>query len=316
MNLERFGLPSWLTSPYQPDFPLHLRNRAERKALLKLKDQKVDFSVMMGETRSTAKMFAENAQKLAGAVRAVRRGDAADALRSLDVLKGQRKIHRAWNTKTVPQRWLELQYGVMPLVKDVQGSCELLAERAREPRAGLVRIRARESDNQRNSNKRSLFDGFDLVVEDWARHEAYVRLTYEPDPAFSAMLARWGLTNPAATAFELIPYSLVLDWFLPVGSWLQSLDADTGYIFKGGSATHVTESKRVAWETSTVNYVPPAGVYYGQQSSMRSTAERFWFSRTRYFSSPVPWFPSWREITSPSLKQAANGLSMLVQAFR
>lgn len=32
-----------------------------------------------------------------------------------------------------------------------------------------------------------------------------------------------GLTNPAAVAWEVIPYSFVIDWFIPVGSYLSAL---------------------------------------------------------------------------------------------
>jgi hypothetical protein len=32
-----------------------------------------------------------------------------------------------------------------------------------------------------------------------------------------------GLTNPALVAWELVPYSFVIDWFLPIGNWLTAI---------------------------------------------------------------------------------------------
>lgn len=132
---------------------------------------------------------------------------------------------------------------------------------------------------------------------------------------FSAFLSRWGLSNPVASAYELLPFSVVLDWALPVGQWLSALDADNGYTFKGGSVSHVSLAKNVGFEVPATHYSPPARVYIGAESSMMAVAEGFRFTRSTYGSSPFPWYPSWRELTLPSLKQAANGLAMLTNAF-
>jgi hypothetical protein len=53
-------------------------------------------------------------------------------------------------------------------------------------------------------------------------------------------LTRLGIGNLPALAYELIPYSFILDWFLPVGTYLGSLDAFSGI--------------SVAWTTKTVFY--------------------------------------------------------------
>jgi hypothetical protein len=36
---------------------------------------------------------------------------------------------------------------------------------------------------------------------------------------------RWGLTDPASVAWELIPFSFVADWFVPIGDTLRAIHA-------------------------------------------------------------------------------------------
>lgn len=41
-------------------------------------------------------------------------------------------------------------------------------------------------------------------------------------------LVQLGLTNPAEVAWEVVPFSFVIDWFIPVGNFLSSLDSLVG----------------------------------------------------------------------------------------
>lgn len=43
--------------------------------------------------------------------------------------------------------------------------------------------------------------------------------------------AKVGLTNPLSVAWELIPFSFVVDWFLPIGKYLDALDVPLLYTF-------------------------------------------------------------------------------------
>lgn len=49
------------------------------------------------------------------------------------------------------------------------------------------------------------------------------RVTYNTD-GVAARLAPYGLTNPLLTAWELVPFSFVADWFVNVGDTIASLD--------------------------------------------------------------------------------------------
>lgn len=48
-------------------------------------------------------------------------------------------------------------------------------------------------------------------------------------------LSRFGLINPLEIAWEVLPWSFVVDWFLPVGDWISSQTSDVGLDFKTGT---------------------------------------------------------------------------------
>lgn len=46
---------------------------------------------------------------------------------------------------------------------------------------------------------------------------------------------RFGLLNPLEVIWELVPFSFVADWFLPIGDYLSALDASSRFTHEGGS---------------------------------------------------------------------------------
>jgi hypothetical protein len=55
-------------------------------------------------------------------------------------------------------------------------------------------------------------------------------------------MAGFGLTSPVSLAWELIPFSFVVDWFLPIGSAIQAFSAFEGLTFMSGYKTYFTKS--------------------------------------------------------------------------
>lgn len=68
-----------------------------------------------------------------------------------------------------------------------------------------------------------------------------------------AQIGSHGLTNPAALAWELFPLSFVIDWFIPIGSFLDGLSTSLGMEFRDGYMT-----KHFEWSIeSAITIVPP-----------------------------------------------------------
>lgn len=124
--------------------------------------------------------------------------------------------------------------------------------------------------------------------------------------------ANTGIINPLAVAWEVIPYSFVVDWFLPVGNFLNSLDFDTGLEFSRGwlsfhgqglvdlkavSGSYVADDHNLTmnWQGGGVNYTSRG------------------YRRTVLRSFPAIVYPSFKNPIS--LLHANNALALLRQVF-
>jgi hypothetical protein len=47
-------------------------------------------------------------------------------------------------------------------------------------------------------------------------------------------MEQFGVPNPFYVAYNLVPFSWLLDYFIPVGEWLQSLMPPAGVSYEGG----------------------------------------------------------------------------------
>lgn len=65
-----------------------------------------------------------------------------------------------------------------------------------------------------------------------------------------------GLTNPALVAWELVPYSFVVDWFLPIGDWLQAQTSLLGLSFSDLSITTTITKRAQFVDTIDFNDTP------------------------------------------------------------
>jgi len=75
-----------------------------------------------------------------------------------------------------------------------------------------------------------------------------VNLVAKVDNPTLARLNSLGLINPLTVAWERMPWSFVVDWFIPVSTFLQALSATIGLDFFTGSVTYRTFGKtKGAW---------------------------------------------------------------------
>jgi hypothetical protein len=107
-------------------------------------------------------------------------------------------------------------YAIAPLVADVENSITHLADRLNKPVINrLVVTASTEVD--------------DTETNDYWKQELYVServIAYlQHHTRMGVDINNMGFGNPAEWLWEMTPYSFVVDWFIGVGSWLQSLDA-------------------------------------------------------------------------------------------
>lgn len=188
---------------------------ADNKLLNKIKNQKTNLTVSIPELGKTTDMVANLARDVWKSFHNLRSG------RPLRDFIMKLQSPRNSSSKRLAKRWLELQYGWIPTMHDVYGLSEMITNRilAGEP----VYVEAKTSDRLKFQSPDYFYtpDSQDLIV-------VKARARYVVDSSGLKSLSESGITNPALTIYELIPYSFVLDWVIDMSSFLSTLDALVG----------------------------------------------------------------------------------------
>lgn len=199
-----------------------LRDQAVAQATLKIKERKASLGESLAEAAKTYNMIVETSTTLLQALLAVKRG----------------KIGTAWNLlkdgRSVVRRgadlYLQYQYGWRPIMSDIKGSWDLFKEQLQ---AALIITGSSKSEKE-NLSMGSTSD-FERSAKGW--RQAHCKLYGQLDDKYRRIADRVGLSNPLSLAWELVPFSFVLDWFIPVGNVLEAFQDPVGVKFLGGFTT-------------------------------------------------------------------------------
>lgn len=309
-----FSLGSPVAAPFDPA----LLERAVNGALEKLKGQDVNAALAFAERGKTGDLFARTAQRIAKAIqklRDIKRGKVWDMVKQAS--------RAAPGYKQYPSEYLSMVYGWSPLLQDIDGSCKELAgltERNEYPHWIEVVKNANKSDTSTkevdwaNNVVGGSYNGF-LTANVTEGEKCRVVLRYALQTGVLQKFSELGLTNPAALAWELLPFSFVYDWMHPVGNWLNLLDADFGWDYLNGSASRKStlEARGVGWLKVDKNRFV---ILSGHPSNIR--AKCFRFQRYRYLTPPSAYYPRIKNpfATSNVPKRIADGMSLLSQVLR
>lgn len=284
----------------------------------KLKDD-FNAAVAMAEVSKTVDLIASTARKIAQAMLAVKSGNTKRALELLGNPKLKklsyrdesaiRRVHRTKREREIASRWLELQYGWKPLVNDVYNAVEYATKKS-PPGDPIVRCAV---SSEFRSDAKFAWSGNPFGISMTQRYILSGRVgrrmvvVYKIDNDYLQRVSNVGLTNPLVVAWELVPFSFVVDWFLPLGDWLNGLDATMGLTFSKGSSTFYYRVQQTVEFASLPNDASGSVAFFkGQQE--------FAFKQRGGMSG----FP---EIQRPVVKNpissghAANALALLVSAF-
>lgn len=272
-----------------PEYVSNDYNRAVTECLLKLGDSKGQMLASLATTRQLVDMLAGKFTLLGNALLAVKRGQ-WNRLPGLLGLK---------SSKRVAGDLLEWQYGWKPFAEDVYAIADLLSNR--EPEALMIQARR----NIKGSHEYEVVDYGDMK-RTWKRKTNYVttcHLTARLSDNWSRRFSQFGMINPATLAWELVPWSFVVDWVLPVGNYFEAFTATAGLTFVDGYTSSRGQGEAsITW-----------GPHWWSRMS-NSTGEhkirRFGFRRDRLtdFPRPLPY------VKSPfSSQHTTNALALLAQ---
>lgn len=216
-----------------------LRNSVQNRLLSKVRNSSIDLGVALGEYSETASFVSNAMYKVAKSYKQLRRGNASGAVRTLIGKKGEAGF-RPGNADQISDvvaasssAWLAYTYGLTPLVNDVNDAVTAYA-RSRRPYP-LVRIVRSRKDRQFFVKAPTYVDGplkIDSAVGANLSVSGCVAF-YVTNPLVKT-LDECGLVNPLSVAWELVPFSFVVDWFVPVGAYLQGIVPPQGVDFLYG----------------------------------------------------------------------------------
>lgn len=194
------------------------RNRSWDKLLEGVRGDTSALGTAALEGRETFEMVASRVTGLYRAYRALRKGDFRRFLRELSCepkRKHRSVVRTAGNEAS--GIWLEYWFGWSPTVQDIGSAAIALSVNpviASVKERGTARFEIRD---QRSWAAGISARKHSTAVRGLVRQGAEFRLTNEN----LFLAARLGLVNPLAIAWELVPFSFVVDWFTRFGSFLE-----------------------------------------------------------------------------------------------
>lgn len=197
----------------------------------------------LAEARSSIAMMANRFKQLADFTRALKRGDWVAATQ---ILAAYGKPPKGWGRMPPPKRiasgWLELWFGWVPLVGDIGNAIRVL-----ESPIKSTRIRAQASGSISwgsypvGTNMRRY-----SVAETY--YEQLLADVYVSNPNLR-LASQMGFINPASVAWELVPFSFVVDWFVNVGDVISSMSDFAGLTLVNPATTQKTDRTMNTWWT-------------------------------------------------------------------
>lgn len=166
------------------------------------------------------------------------------AFRDIAIRYAGRKpwVLRNMALKDLSDLWLAFHFGLEPLYKDIQTAMDLLLS----PEEGYKwkHVIASATASCAFADKRSDTYYDTTNAEQYHLGSKWVANVRPKNPSqFSR--EKWGLANFGSVAWELVPYSFVVDWLLPVGQVISSItdlqeyELDGGYSSSYGKMTSV-----------------------------------------------------------------------------
>lgn len=235
--------------------------------------------------------------------RAIRRKDLRAGLLALRVRDpdGFDKKKRRTTAKQGGDLWLELQFGWKPIMQDISKSIDIL-----EREFGTERTYGVHESSSLIDKPYGMSRGQEDSREYGSCHlkvSASARVV--PTNPNLLLANQLGFTNPALLAWDLIPFSFVVDWFIPVAKYAASYTNDYGCELRepctswGLKADMIREVWYRHWNDSF-------------ELKSQNTATRFMYSRSASFPPRPGLFDRFR-IPDPTVWHAITSGSLLMQ---
>ncbi|DAD51654.1 maturation protein [ssRNA phage Esthiorhiza.2_3] len=294
-------------------------NKAVRKLIDRAGQDVNNIAQDLVQYSQTINMITDISKRIASAASNSARGNFVGAARDLWQSRPPvyRKGHEPKAGKSAANNWLAYQYGWKPLLQDIHGIMESFAKLNKSDRTVQV---ARSSASGELSTSDDLImntAGSPHIGKTYKLIQWNTRygIRYRVDNHMSAFLNQTGFTNPLNLAWEVLPYSFVVDWFLPIGPWLEAMTAWNGLTFLSGwrsKLTRVTTYNGVSYDGQRYPFFPTDSTMCNMHGSI--FAERITYTRTKLTSFPSQEIPKFKNPLG--VEHALNAVALVRSAFR
>lgn len=189
--------------------------KQELKALSKLvgKVRQHDWkpAVDLAEMNQTVELARSTVLRFARSYRSLKSRDISGAIRHLFGGRTDVKAPKRLTSRNISSQWLEMQYGWLPLMSSIHDAMKY--HRARE-RKSEQRFKVRWT----SQGSVSFASGDILHIPGYAYKRTQV--IWIVTGIRGSELEQLGFTDPLQVLWEKTPFSFVVDWFLPIGTYL------------------------------------------------------------------------------------------------
>lgn len=191
-------------------------NRAYEKFRGKVSET-VDVTTTLAERASTMEMVGNRVGQLFKAYRELRRGRFRGFVKALDVRPLPKdKSRKRSAPKDASGIWLEYWFGWKPTVSDIYNGVQMYGSPIPDT---VLQARSLEPVTRFKKGSGGSFSTTTSITGEY-RIKIRGRVVVTNPSRFEAN--RWGIVNPAITAWELVPFSFVIDWFSNIGQCIAS----------------------------------------------------------------------------------------------
>lgn len=264
------------------------------KAYDKLKDKAFNaaqLSVSLAEMAQTTRSLRQRALQLSAFILALRQRKFLVAANILTMPEPPKKVGRI---KSVAGQFLEFHLGWEQLIKDIGNSVDVLQQPIKNTSASAQAL-------DQGYTEQSNWPPGPWSVG-WQR--TYKQVVVKVGAEFAVdnpnlfLANSMGFVNPLSVAWELVPFSFVLDWFINVGQVISSYTDFLGLSVQNG---YTTTLARYTW-------VGRRGDPFEEL-----VCNGWWTRRELGINKPTLHVKRWK---NPSLTRAATAVSLLVGQLR
>lgn len=305
-NAANAGAVHW-----SDDEPLVSSQTQARNILLsKIKNETVNLGTNLLEVKATARSIGDFARNVSNVLVQPKMKLALRLFRTYGSSRSPRKRWSAkqWiayskdmsdkRTADAVGAYFSYIYGLKPMMGDITNAVSGLQDLYGSDTQQFKTIKAQRTIERRKSVRvdpqSDIIYNHGGYVNGIAKASTRIDAMYRIDATSVKAASEFGITNPASAVYNAIPYSFVLDWIVPIGDYLNTLDASVGV------------SEFISIENSI--YVIATSASSGHELNITR----------KYRSAPSTMMPGFTLSYQPStwLPNAANGILLLKQRYQ